>query len=471
MREAGAACALTTEPQLVSPQADPFSWGRFTVVGCDTPATLMLKLNGWYSALRGGWRWLRRLRKTGRALCGTVGRPAGVGASIVPPREQTDFTMKSIAESNPGPFRAGRGLVARGAERCGVAVRRRLAADGAGRACSRSSTKGWSAAPISSPRLIIARTCSQDELGVYALAWTVVLFLAAVQGNLITVPYTMYCHRRSGEALAEYAGSTLAHQMLTSLAAVACFLGLNVLLSLGFGPEGLRPAAWVLLGVIPFLLLREYARRFTFAHLALATAITIDVVVAVLQVGSLLVLRRLGLLSAAAAYGVMGAACAVACLCWWLLDSQPMRFSAARFFADWRRNWSFGRWALTEPTDGPGRSTSCPGSWRRSAARRRPANWPPARRWSVSPTCSSWALNNLLMPKAARAFANGGPHGAGPRAAQGDAICQRRARRVVRGPVLRRQSPGRDRLRGQVCRHGTADHHARPGRVRRRDGS
>ena len=177
--------------------------------------------------------------------------------------------------------------------------------------------------------LILARTCSQDELGVYALAWTIVVFLAAIQGNLITVPYTVYCHRGDGQGLAEYAGSTLAHQLLTSLAAVACFLGLDVLLSLGYGPVSLRPAAWVLLCVIPFILLRDYARRFTFAHLALVTATAIDVVVAVLQLGALLALRQLGWLSAAAAYGAMGAACAVACLCWWLLDKQPMRFSRA----------------------------------------------------------------------------------------------------------------------------------------------
>jgi len=188
--------------------------------------------------------------------------------------------------------------------------------------------------------LIIARTCSQEELGLYSLAWTVVVFLGAVQGNLITVPYTMYCHRRRGDALAEYAGSTLAHQLMTSLAAAGCFLGLGVLLSLGIGPAGLRPAVWVLLGVGPFLLLREYARRFTFAHLALAIAIAIDVVVAVLQLSALVMLRRLGLLSAAAAYGVMGGACAVACLCWWLLDRQPMRFSRRRVAKDWARNWA-----------------------------------------------------------------------------------------------------------------------------------
>jgi O-antigen/teichoic acid export membrane protein len=255
--------------------------------------------------------------------------------------------------------------------------------------------------------LIIARACSQEELGVYSLAWTVVLFLAAVQGNLITVPYTIYCHRGSGKALAEYAGSTLSHQLLTSLAAMACFLGLEAMLWQDVGPERLRPAAWVLVGVIPFILLRDYARRFTFAHLALVTAITIDVVAAVLQIGTLLVLRQLGWLSAAAAYAAMGAACAVACLCWWWLDAQPMHFSRVRFFADWGRNWSFGKWALMSQLTGLAFYLL---PWMLASVRGEAETGELAACASLVGLSNLFVmgLNNFLMPRAARAFAEHG---------------------------------------------------------------
>jgi len=104
--------------------------------------------------------------------------------------------------------------------------------------------------------------------------------------------------------------------------------------------------------VIPFILLRDFARRFSFAHLALETAIIMDLSVSALQVAGLLVLWRLGLLSAAAVYGVMGAACGVAAAGWWFLRKQPVRFSRRGFLRDWRQNWSFGRWALTGQTTG-----------------------------------------------------------------------------------------------------------------------
>jgi hypothetical protein len=70
--------------------------------------------------------------------------------------------------------------------------------------------------------LIIARLCTKEDMGVYYLGWTLVLFIVAAQGNLISVPYTMYCLRREGQSLASYSGSTLVHQLLASALAIIC---------------------------------------------------------------------------------------------------------------------------------------------------------------------------------------------------------------------------------------------------------
>jgi hypothetical protein len=50
-RTAGVTCALTTRAELIEPDADPFSWGRFNVYQSDVGATLEAKLQGWYSWL------------------------------------------------------------------------------------------------------------------------------------------------------------------------------------------------------------------------------------------------------------------------------------------------------------------------------------------------------------------------------------------------------------------------------------
>ena len=194
--------------------------------------------------------------------------------------------------------------------------------------------------------LIIARLCTKADVGVYYLAWTLVLFIVAAQGNLISVPYTVYCRRRDGRSLVSYSGSMLVHQLLTSIVAVLCLTALAICFCLGFGPQAMRPLGWVLVCAAPFILLREYARRFLFAHLNLAAAVVMDVGVSCVQLASLLILGYFNVLTVPAVYAVMGGASAMAMTMWLLTNRQPMRFQMDRFLPDWRENWNFGKWAL-----------------------------------------------------------------------------------------------------------------------------
>ena len=50
-KQTGVRCGLMTRPDCVTPESDPFGWGRFGVTTADTPATLAAKLGGWYSPL------------------------------------------------------------------------------------------------------------------------------------------------------------------------------------------------------------------------------------------------------------------------------------------------------------------------------------------------------------------------------------------------------------------------------------
>ncbi|MBW3540799.1 MAG: polysaccharide deacetylase family protein [Planctomycetes bacterium] len=65
---AGCLCSLTTEDELVTPNIDPFDWGRFTAEDSDTPWTLAAKLDGWFSAARRMWRAATGRRSTSLPL-------------------------------------------------------------------------------------------------------------------------------------------------------------------------------------------------------------------------------------------------------------------------------------------------------------------------------------------------------------------------------------------------------------------
>jgi O-antigen/teichoic acid export membrane protein len=193
--------------------------------------------------------------------------------------------------------------------------------------------------------IIIGRLCSRHELGIFALALTMFYLARGIQEHLISSPYVIYCHRRRGPALALYSGSALLHHLGLVGTALALLLGLLVALSFGIGPAGLAPVVWVLLGALPLLLLREFVRRLAIAHLQIAAAVAIDAGVALFQLSSLLLLAYFHKLTVMSAYAAMGAACAVACGCWFLVKRRPFRFAWSHATDDWRHNWGFARWA------------------------------------------------------------------------------------------------------------------------------
>ncbi|MGA2797336.1 MAG: hypothetical protein ABSE63_07160 [Thermoguttaceae bacterium] len=194
--------------------------------------------------------------------------------------------------------------------------------------------------------LIIARLCTKADVGIYYLAWTLVLFIVAAQGNLISIPYTIYCRRREGSSLASYSGSMLVHQFFTSALAMICLLGMTIFFSLGFGPPAMRSVGWVLICAAPFILLREFVRRFLYAHLKLTAAIVMDVSVSCAQLASLLLLGYFNMLTVPVVYTVMGGSSALSMAIWLLSNRQPIRFQPHRFVIDWRDNWKFGKWAF-----------------------------------------------------------------------------------------------------------------------------
>jgi O-antigen/teichoic acid export membrane protein len=128
--------------------------------------------------------------------------------------------------------------------------------------------------------------------------------------------------------------------------AVMGLAALTIFFSAGYGPREMRAVGWVLACVAPFILLREYARRFLFAHLNVVAAVAMDVAVSCLQIAGLIVLVYFGMLTVPMVYMVMGAACALALVIWVAANRQPLGFQRDQFVADWKENWKFGKWAF-----------------------------------------------------------------------------------------------------------------------------
>lgn len=192
--------------------------------------------------------------------------------------------------------------------------------------------------------VIIGRACTKEEFGLYMLGFSIVLFVVNMQTSLISLPHTVYIPRLKGSAIAQYNGNTLIHQLALSGLTVTASAIAGLVLSIGVGPQGLAPVMWALVVVVWFIMLREYARRVCFANLRMKTALILDSVVAVNQIGGLLMLSHLGMLSARQAYWVIGTACGIAALVWVISRRKMFSFRLIQTIHDLKRNWSFGKW-------------------------------------------------------------------------------------------------------------------------------
>jgi len=194
--------------------------------------------------------------------------------------------------------------------------------------------------------VIIARACSKEELGLYMLGFSLILLMTDLQTSLITTPYMVYAPRLKGRAHALYTGSTLIHQSTFCLIVMFGVMCGAFAVTRGVGPKALGPVLWALVLVSALIMLREHARRVSFARLRLMTALIFDACIAVGQISGLLVLARFGLLSASRAYWVIGSVCGVAVLGWLWSDRGFYDPQIKESLADLRKNWILGKWVF-----------------------------------------------------------------------------------------------------------------------------
>jgi len=194
--------------------------------------------------------------------------------------------------------------------------------------------------------VMIGRWTDPNHLGTYAIGVSVLALLIATQESLITRPYSIQLLRPAG-APAEHAFSAFSLSVLLSVAA-AFVAGAAALLASAFDADrGLIEIGWALAGVTPFVLMREFARKFSFAHLAVARALLLDCAVAALMLLSLALLAWFGRLSSANALAVMGIVCGVASFGWLYLARHEFSCNLRQIVPTFWRSWQIGKWFLS----------------------------------------------------------------------------------------------------------------------------
>ena len=185
-----------------------------------------------------------------------------------------------------------------------------------------------------------------SELGVYYIGLSLVLFARGFQQQLVSTPYTIFHHRQAAGDMPSYRGSCLM-QGFGFLGITLVYLSLQILaVWAGWVSAEVLQSLIVLLFFIPAILTREIVRHYCFTHSENTSVLGIDFAISVLQIGGLLILGYLGILSGATAWIVIGTACLLAIGFWYFRSGPKIEFDQQRMAQDWKLNWSFGKWAV-----------------------------------------------------------------------------------------------------------------------------
>jgi O-antigen/teichoic acid export membrane protein/tRNA A-37 threonylcarbamoyl transferase component Bud32 len=191
--------------------------------------------------------------------------------------------------------------------------------------------------------LIIGRFTQPSELGLYSMGLSLLASCLCVQEALISTPYAVQRHHSPGTP-AERAGTLLAQTGVLAAVAAAALTVTGCGLAAAGARDQLVVLFWGLTAVAPFLILREFARRFAFAHLRVAQALVLDTAGAVIQLMALVFLGWTGQMSAVNAYAALGIAGALTSLVWLYIARASFTVCADQILGGTKESWSLGRW-------------------------------------------------------------------------------------------------------------------------------
>jgi O-antigen/teichoic acid export membrane protein len=195
---------------------------------------------------------------------------------------------------------------------------------------------------------IVARTATAEQFGLYALVVVSLAWACGLQGAAVTTPYTFCRQRLSAAEQREFAGAVLLSQ-LGFAALVAITLTAFAAIAVTVPAPGAPAFAAVLsmAGVTSGIwLLRECCRQLAIAHGDFASAVWLDVCVAVLQLGGLLAIAWRLEMTAPLAFATMGAAALLPTAVWLVLHRDRFSFALRSVPQHARTTWRFGRWIV-----------------------------------------------------------------------------------------------------------------------------
>jgi O-antigen/teichoic acid export membrane protein len=195
--------------------------------------------------------------------------------------------------------------------------------------------------------IVVGRALGKVNLGLYVLAYSVLVICLEVQNSFIGSAYTISISSSDPSSRPRQTGSALLLSTVLSVLAATCIMLVGSMCSGWRDIEVLRPLLWVLSFATGAVIIKEFARRACFAYFQIGSAICLDGIASAIQISGILVIAHFGLASVRSIYCIIGCASAGALALWMTTWRDRVTISCRGALESLRNSWSFGAWVLT----------------------------------------------------------------------------------------------------------------------------
>ncbi len=194
--------------------------------------------------------------------------------------------------------------------------------------------------------ILVGRLLSVGEFGEFSLGLTLVVFSMVLQDNCLATPYTYRFHNNHEKECVKglRAGAVIQALMLSFLCSALLFVSYAVVST--YSDNGIQNVLWALGLSVPFLFIRETARRLYFTEFKAIEAFIFDVIISSMQIAFILCFWYFEIMSASNVFLAMALASIIGLLGATFILRDEFKISSVNIKKDTIENLNFGKWLL-----------------------------------------------------------------------------------------------------------------------------
>ncbi|HXM98299.1 MAG TPA: hypothetical protein VN982_07490 [Candidatus Dormibacteraeota bacterium] len=193
--------------------------------------------------------------------------------------------------------------------------------------------------------VVLARTQSREEYGVFALCYSIYLFVAGLHSAAVVDPYTVHGAGRYRDASAGYFRLMATANVLAGAASAALLLGACGVLR-AFAPGGMPKALLGMALAITFLLSGIFLRRACYVQGKASEAAKASLVFFVVVVAGVWLAKATGRLDGFTVFMILALGWSAALLRAVGQFARLQEEQVATIASYWHEHWGYARWAL-----------------------------------------------------------------------------------------------------------------------------